>query len=570
MVLTGVEIVGIVLAVVPLCFTALEHHRDLFRPFGTALRYRKAAIKARSSFSVVFTDFHQLMQLIAQDLALPPRQLGILFVGQDEKVDASAWNDDDLDHKFADYFGMDLYISGIVPLLSMIFEKIREIADILELQLDRTAANTKVHSHPRNGFFGFNAHFANIVQTAWNDIEKARFEFFIPAKSEWSAKELKNRMKLVFKSGTLDPKCKDLVGMVEQLTRFRSRARQLMKDESYYKPKSKWPLEKVQRHAASLYRALEGLKRCSAHTNHYVRLQLDTRLENKARARKRKMASSASKHSFKLVMAPDEKAPDWHSFCVYMDADVQPWKPSMVRFEQQPLKTRQVVTTGICDSLKQSPAPSFCVDDQYQIHELSTSDEHPATVLSSIGWTTLSTILSSSGREPTFYQTLNLALTIASSFLELYFTEWITDAWNATDISFMHDHTVPKDDVAYISLTLNTQGSPAAQAPAATTVSARKTLALAAILLEIGTCKPLAHWRKPGESERETVLRCLFEGRLDGRPDCFVDAIRFCLKTYDKDTDFSLQNFENLQELATEVVAPFDECLRYVDMPAPT
>jgi hypothetical protein len=145
MVLTGVEIVGIVLAVVPLCFTALENHRDLFRPFGTALKYHKAATKARSSFSVVFTDFHQLMQLIAQDLALPSRQLEVLFVGHDEKLDASAWDDDDLDQKFADYFGMDLYQSGIVPLLNMIFEKIREIADILELPLDRTAANTKVY-----------------------------------------------------------------------------------------------------------------------------------------------------------------------------------------------------------------------------------------------------------------------------------------------------------------------------------------------------------------------------------------------------------------------------------------
>jgi hypothetical protein len=280
--------------------------------------------------------------------------------------------------------------------------------------------------------------------------------------------------------------------------------------------------------------------------------------------------TSKSKHSFKLVMAPDEKASDWHIFCVYMDADVPSYRPSAIRFERQPLETRQIVTTGICDTLKQSPATAFCVDDEYQIHELSTSGEYPATVLSSIGWTTLNTILSTSGREPTFYQTLNLALTIASSFLELYFTEWITDAWNATDISFMHDHTAPKDDVAYISLTLNTQGSPATQSPATTTASARKTLALAAILLEIGTYKPLTHWRKPGESERETVSRCLWEGRLDGRPECFMDAIRFCLKTYDKNTDFSLQDFENLQELATEVVAPFDECLRYVEMPVPT
>lgn len=142
--MTGVEIVGIVLAVTPLCITALEHHKDLFRPFEATFKYHKAAKRARSSFSVVFAEFHQLMQEIAKDLALPSRQFVALFVGLNEAADVSAWSDDGLDQKFAQYFGADLYKSGIVPLLSAMFDKIKEISDILELPLDRTSTDTKV------------------------------------------------------------------------------------------------------------------------------------------------------------------------------------------------------------------------------------------------------------------------------------------------------------------------------------------------------------------------------------------------------------------------------------------
>lgn len=254
---------------------------------------------------------------------------------------------------------------------------------------------------------------------------------------------------------------------------------------------------------------------------------------------------------------------------MYMDADVEPWRHSTIRFERQPLETRQVVTTGICEPLKRSPATSFCVDDQDQIHELCASDEIPTMPTFPVTWTTLSAMLSTSDHEPTFRQTLKLALTIASSFLELYHTEWITDTWGTTEVLFLNDHTVSAGDLAYISMTLDNRSTATTQCPARTNTAHRKTLTLAVMLLEVGTCKPLAHWHKPGESERETVLRCLMDGRLDGRPDCFVDAIRYCMKAYDDDTDLSLQNYQGLQEVATEVVAPFEECLRFAEMPAP-
>ena len=100
--------------------------------------------------------------------------------------------------------------------------------------------------------------------------------------------------------------------------------------------------------------------------------------------------------------------------------------------------------------------------------------------------------------------------------------------------------------------------------------SSRRMLALAAILLELGTLKPMAEWSLPTDTdELSTVRRCLSNGHLDSEPPCFREAIDYCLECHSKNVDLATPSADTLQEIAGAVVAPFQRDLKSLRMAVP-
>ena len=147
MALTGVEIVGIVLAVVPLCITALEHHQDEIRPFRMLFRYKTQAQKARQQFGVVHSRFRQVIELIVRDLSLSPDHLKTLLNSLHGSADISIWSNAEVEHALIDHFGIRDYRTGFLPLIETILENIKDISRILSVDMRGDPNNAHVRQH---------------------------------------------------------------------------------------------------------------------------------------------------------------------------------------------------------------------------------------------------------------------------------------------------------------------------------------------------------------------------------------------------------------------------------------
>lgn len=147
MALTGVEILGIALAVVPLCITALEHHQDEIRPFKMLFRYKTQAQKARQQFGVVHSRFRQVIELIVRDLSLSPDHLNTLLNSLHGAVDTSVWSNAEVEQALIDHFGIRDYKTGFLPLIDTILENIKDISRILSVDMGEDLNNAHVCQH---------------------------------------------------------------------------------------------------------------------------------------------------------------------------------------------------------------------------------------------------------------------------------------------------------------------------------------------------------------------------------------------------------------------------------------
>ena len=84
---------------------------------------------------------------------------------------------------------------------------------------------------------------------------------------------------------------------------------------------------------------------------------------------------------------------------------------------------------------------------------------------------------------------MSLGLTLVCSFLQLYLTDWVSDEWTTADVVFLQQAASTSYDSAFLQLnmidgTTTANPQPIAQSPN------RRLLALASILLELGTLSP--------------------------------------------------------------------------------
>lgn len=68
--MSGAEVAGLVLAILPLCVTALEHHRDELRPFKSLFRYHKEIQRSAEDLGVAYVGFVQTVHIIFEEAGI--------------------------------------------------------------------------------------------------------------------------------------------------------------------------------------------------------------------------------------------------------------------------------------------------------------------------------------------------------------------------------------------------------------------------------------------------------------------------------------------------------------------
>jgi hypothetical protein len=166
-----------------------------------------------------------------------------------------------------------------------------------------------------------------------------------------------------------------------------------------------------------------------------------------------------------------------------------------------------------------------------------------------------------------------LALTLASSVLQLYSTPWLNKEWSKKDIVFFHNgqHSAPFSwDEPYLSVDLHTEPKDAAKRPVTNPdqcgLSVEERLAI--ILLELCFGRPLeesAVYRgllgqfKSANATLDLTAATMWQkkARRHGG-DQFADAINWCLESTSSTTPMSKTN--RIKAFYKNVVVPLQRC----------
>lgn len=378
------------------------------------------------------------------------------------------------------------------------------------------------------------------------------------------------------------------------------------------KRRSKRPLTElklIRKHATSLYQVFINGKswKCSCKMVHMASLRLESRPEaiervdrdTEPKLRFRMLLSTnqdgdspwstSQWHEFEVIPSLDEKSPD-----AINDGPQNSTKG--VRFELEPALVRMAVSseeaeadhnreliTDMCSTLCAShelkKEIGFLVDegDDKHKHYLYRADTGigPATRSNSLG-----DLLSRSGSDFSSVplmrsDRLRIAVTLASSVLQLDGTSWLKSQWSSKDIYF-HEKSnqarIPSYSYPYLSWKLcrtdgNISGSSDLLFPGSCVIRSEVLFALGLTLIELCFGSTLAKMHVPEDgnpneatTEMKTAYR-LHNSVYSEMGTSYGDFVRRCLYQLFDVRDMSLDNEELQQKVFDEIVAPLSDDL---------
>jgi hypothetical protein len=127
--MSGIEIVGVVLAVLPLCITALEHYEDEIRPFKALFKYEAQLAESKRELFFVHASFTKTIQNLCEDASVLSGQQ---FDDMVREATASTWLDDESEHKLVRYLSQQGYDAYKFKAIT-VCDKLMEVAGILSL-----------------------------------------------------------------------------------------------------------------------------------------------------------------------------------------------------------------------------------------------------------------------------------------------------------------------------------------------------------------------------------------------------------------------------------------------------
>lgn len=368
-------------------------------------------------------------------------------------------------------------------------------------------------------------------------------------------------------------------------------------------------LRLVRKHAISLYQAFITGKvwKCGCTNNHMASL----RLESRPVALEEVNIDAASDIRFRILLSKQERDRPW-AISECQEVEVIPslikkplndinvglqtismskrvrFSPESASIPTEDLSQRLPIRnhcgsivdlcSTLCASNEHKKAIGFIMDledddHKHHLHRIDTTDSSEAQSKS------LCDLLSSPCRESPKDRLLRgdrlrIAVTLASSVLQLYGTSWLKSQWSSNDILFHESNTKAKDQnhsSIYLSWKLCKEDrSPPCSFPCRNhTDRIEILLALGLTLVELCFGKTLAEMYDSADGgPNEEIMRintaCRMLGSVDGEMGIpYGDAVRRCLYQPFDVRDMDLDNEELQQKVFDGIVNPLIENLNY-------
>ncbi|KAF2738523.1 hypothetical protein EJ04DRAFT_585903 [Polyplosphaeria fusca] len=568
--MSGVEIAGIALAVLPLIINALEDYEEGLDPIKSFMRWEKELPKCIRKLRNQHVHFEQNMRLLLEPITTDYELAEML-----SDPNGQYWKDGEMSEKLRERLQESYHAyQGTIGDIERIMKKIAS-----KLDLDRAAELS------RNDLEAI---------LAANPLKNNKFEFRKRVRFGMSKKNIK---------GLLE----ELDDCNKELERFADRNEKLETYRKAAKPSFAGRLQQVQKYAQNLHSVLVSSWSCSCRNYHSTSLQLEQRGTLYASAVKKVAKSTSEGTCFTVSFSSsgDFSHPwTWQEAEIHIDnqdAMSVPAQPSLkpktkmtktVSFgdkapppysvvdpvaKWKPSPTLQEVK-DLCASIQQMHKSATCIGFQFDSKSLRGAYEVETPAARKIPTVsqqliTLETLLKDppkvNGRalKLSKKERYGLAVTLASSTLQLNATPWFPDNFKAKDILFCKNGGARLVDInhPYVAAKKDddTKGSPAANSRG---FHNKNTilLALAIALLELyfgESAEAHAHDATAFSTTPWGLAALAHEWAETEKEDlsaAFLGAVRHCLRCF-SDPGASLQDSEFLQAAVEGIVLPLQE-----------
>ncbi|EXF84066.1 hypothetical protein CFIO01_11620 [Colletotrichum fioriniae PJ7] len=553
------EIAGLVLGAVPLVISALEHYEDIIEPAKAFFHWKGQLSQMVRKLYMEHTLFEMNLELLLRRTVTNDDLLEMVANPQHE-----LWKSKELVADLKRDLGKAYNPS---------MDTVTEMASIMIA----IAANLNITGSDKVSNEGLEA--IVYANTPRPDPAGRRRKF-----------EFKERIAFTMKRRAVNEKLEQLKGCNERLAVFLEKAEKIHSsthdgDESL-KARIQFvaPLTSIRANASRVH---EGLHRrwCADHDCHQAGLLLEQRLIRKKRKNRRGALSDVGKRDRFGVSLWRVTVMAWLDTEFQVDDDAVAISSShntpKVKFSvadirhglNEALRSNTAEIQDICMAMEEALHPSvgFAIDSANVMRGMYDVKSEECHLIDN--HMTLSQYLPTLKRkEYVLADFYCLAITLASSLLQLGETPWLHQAWNGENIAFIRSHQ--EDNLTidikhpYLTCLYSSDAPVSATAPYEPSPDRKNMLALAVMLLEMSCGKPIEDLRQPedlgpnGEvnvgTDLSTARRWLdTQVRLGNLSNGFTSAITYCLQSY-LDPTASLEDGQFLQSVQNRVLEPLE------------
>ncbi|KAF5568279.1 hypothetical protein FNAPI_270 [Fusarium napiforme] len=541
------EVAGLVLGVLPIIISVLNHKDEVSEYTLAFFRWQKAKALMTRQLALCQVDFDINMRLLLKNTVSPEKHCNMI-----EDPQHDSWTDSEFLQKVEEKLGK--FYAVLISILRDIEGSMIWIVSSLDIAGRDELAQK-----------GLGA----IIQE-YDPVTQAR----LPERTL----RLRKRAKFTWSRHKVKAKMKKLEDCNARLNRILSASNELAESTvatDNMTVSFVGPLEEISRNASRVHDALSSSWCSLGDCNHQAAIMLEERLSRQSiRHRSGANRQYSNIGHFSILLSRDAVAA-WLSAEFHLERD-KPLEPTnnaqgnrRVRFEPSYIPVNQPQAhrvTDICTFIRSASAPDlrFSIDHRNVLRRLDlpgSSDSHNLQRGLSLQ-DLLPDMKSQSFALCDFYR---LAITLASSCIQLRSTRWLHQSWNKQSILFFRPDPdgEASADMRYPYLALQSQS---VNGKGGSEMERVNMLSLAIMLMEIKTGTAIECHRSPddlgsnGKQNSSTNyltasrwLRQLTDrGRLPWR---YGDAVRYCIRFYD-DYYASLEYADTQKQFREEVIEP--------------
>jgi hypothetical protein len=575
--MSGIEVTGVVLAVMPLFITALENYKDGLDPIKAFMGWEKELPHFVRKLRNQHVHFQQTMRLLLEPVTTEFELAEMLAdpsgdYWKDEKMAARL--EERLQESFNAY-------QSIIADIERIMKKIAS-----KLDIERAA-----------------------------DVTRDDLEALLVANPQQSNNkfEFKKRVRFGMSKKTIKGLLEELDNCNKELERFTDRSEKLETYRKPTKPSFAARLQRVQGYAKNLHNVLLSSFTCSCASSHCTHLQLDQRVDLYSSGNRTKSGPVGT--CFKVSFSSTCTRWTWQEAHIDIEEDDTTSLPVMtkkkpkisktVSFSKPPppysalppdpvvaLTTLEEVN-DICSTIqklcKMSPCIGFSMDGKSKlrgVYPVASNVEKSVVSFDAVTLDELMTcppLIDGKPVKLSKKERYSLAVTLASSTLQLYSTSWIPDQWSKKNIVFRRTTDGPRVfdiEHPYITARLTDIKSKIEPGQKSSGFYNKNTilLALAIALLELYFGVSVEQHREGedgfgnGQPNPWTICAMAYEwteSEKENLSAAFLAAVTHCLRCFG-DPGSSLQDSDFLQAAVEGIVLPLqDELWQFLGKPTP-